>query len=66
MAKREILGIMNKCIAKPRETRKESGPVVGEFCVLNINLCLKHFEGRRTRLVQVEHVQFSTSAYELA
>ncbi|XP_071336241.1 polyribonucleotide nucleotidyltransferase 1, mitochondrial [Trachinotus anak] len=28
VAKREILGIMNKCIAKPRETRKENGPVV--------------------------------------
>uniref|UniRef100_A0A8C6KLJ0 polyribonucleotide nucleotidyltransferase n=1 Tax=Nothobranchius furzeri TaxID=105023 RepID=A0A8C6KLJ0_NOTFU len=28
VAKREILGIMNKCIAKPRGTRKENGPVV--------------------------------------
>ncbi|KAM6922393.1 polyribonucleotide nucleotidyltransferase 1, mitochondrial [Lycodopsis pacificus] len=28
VAKREILGIMNKCTAKPRETRKENGPVV--------------------------------------
>ncbi|XP_006784041.1 polyribonucleotide nucleotidyltransferase 1, mitochondrial [Neolamprologus brichardi] len=28
VAKREILGIMNKCIAKPRESRKENGPVV--------------------------------------
>uniref|UniRef100_A0A667ZWP9 Polynucleotide phosphorylase 1 n=1 Tax=Myripristis murdjan TaxID=586833 RepID=A0A667ZWP9_9TELE len=28
MAKREILGIMNKCIPKPRENRKENGPVV--------------------------------------
>uniref|UniRef100_A0A3Q3KCV4 Polyribonucleotide nucleotidyltransferase 1, mitochondrial n=1 Tax=Monopterus albus TaxID=43700 RepID=A0A3Q3KCV4_MONAL len=28
VAKREILGIMNKCIAKPREARKENGPVV--------------------------------------
>ncbi|XP_024119484.2 polyribonucleotide nucleotidyltransferase 1, mitochondrial [Oryzias melastigma] len=28
VAKREILGIMNKCIAKPREKRKENGPVV--------------------------------------
>ncbi|XP_038593913.1 polyribonucleotide nucleotidyltransferase 1, mitochondrial [Micropterus salmoides] len=28
VAKKEILGIMNKCIAKPRETRKENGPVV--------------------------------------
>lgn len=28
VAKREILGIMNKCIAKPRETRKENGPLV--------------------------------------
>ncbi|KAE8280841.1 Polyribonucleotide nucleotidyltransferase 1, mitochondrial [Larimichthys crocea] len=28
VAKREILGIMNKCIAKPRATRKENGPVV--------------------------------------
>ncbi|XP_005727355.1 polyribonucleotide nucleotidyltransferase 1, mitochondrial [Pundamilia nyererei] len=28
VAKREILGIMNKCIAKPRENRKENGPVV--------------------------------------
>uniref|UniRef100_A0A3B4YQA3 polyribonucleotide nucleotidyltransferase n=1 Tax=Seriola lalandi dorsalis TaxID=1841481 RepID=A0A3B4YQA3_SERLL len=28
VAKREILGIMNKCIVKPRETRKENGPVV--------------------------------------
>ncbi|XP_049927544.1 polyribonucleotide nucleotidyltransferase 1, mitochondrial [Epinephelus moara] len=28
VAKREILGIMNKCIATPRETRKENGPLV--------------------------------------
>ncbi|XP_059215709.1 polyribonucleotide nucleotidyltransferase 1, mitochondrial [Centropristis striata] len=28
VAKREILGIMNNCIAKPRERRKENGPVV--------------------------------------
>uniref|UniRef100_A0A8C3B064 Polyribonucleotide nucleotidyltransferase 1, mitochondrial n=1 Tax=Cyclopterus lumpus TaxID=8103 RepID=A0A8C3B064_CYCLU len=28
VAKREILGIMNKCTAKPRETRKENGPVI--------------------------------------
>ncbi|XP_029031714.1 polyribonucleotide nucleotidyltransferase 1, mitochondrial [Betta splendens] len=28
VAKREILGIMNKCMAKPREARKENGPVV--------------------------------------
>ncbi|XP_042358641.1 polyribonucleotide nucleotidyltransferase 1, mitochondrial [Plectropomus leopardus] len=28
VAKREILGIMNKCSAKPRETRKENGPIV--------------------------------------
>lgn len=28
VAKREILGIMNKCIAKPRDKRKENGPVV--------------------------------------
>ncbi|XP_075932081.1 polyribonucleotide nucleotidyltransferase 1, mitochondrial isoform X1 [Anarhichas minor] len=28
VAKREILGIMNKCTAKPRATRKENGPVV--------------------------------------
>ncbi|XP_034041115.1 polyribonucleotide nucleotidyltransferase 1, mitochondrial [Thalassophryne amazonica] len=28
VAKREILVIMNKCIAKPRETRKENGPLV--------------------------------------
>uniref|UniRef100_A0A3Q1EKQ6 polyribonucleotide nucleotidyltransferase n=1 Tax=Acanthochromis polyacanthus TaxID=80966 RepID=A0A3Q1EKQ6_9TELE len=28
VAKREILGIMNKCIMKPRESRKENGPVV--------------------------------------
>ncbi|KAJ0066940.1 hypothetical protein NL108_006203, partial [Boleophthalmus pectinirostris] len=28
VAKREILGIMNKCIAKPREKRKDNGPVV--------------------------------------
>ncbi|CAN9499610.1 unnamed protein product [Ophioblennius macclurei] len=28
VAKREILGIMNKCIAKPREHRKENGPVI--------------------------------------
>ncbi|KAK5854260.1 hypothetical protein PBY51_015345 [Eleginops maclovinus] len=28
VAKREILGIMNKCIAKPRTTRKENGPLV--------------------------------------
>ncbi|CAG6016590.1 unnamed protein product [Menidia menidia] len=28
VAKKEILGIMNKCIAKPREGRKENGPVV--------------------------------------
>uniref|UniRef100_A0A3Q2CRM7 Polyribonucleotide nucleotidyltransferase 1, mitochondrial n=1 Tax=Cyprinodon variegatus TaxID=28743 RepID=A0A3Q2CRM7_CYPVA len=28
VAKREILGIMNQCIAKPRERRKENGPVV--------------------------------------
>ncbi|KAA8583573.1 hypothetical protein FQN60_014781 [Etheostoma spectabile] len=28
VAKREILSIMNKCTAKPRETRKENGPVV--------------------------------------
>lgn len=28
VAKREILGIMNKCIAKPRETKKENGPVI--------------------------------------
>ncbi|KAK9541317.1 hypothetical protein VZT92_001370 [Zoarces viviparus] len=28
VAKKEILGIMNKCTAKPRETRKENGPVV--------------------------------------
>lgn len=28
VAKREILGIMNKCIAKPRATRKENGPVI--------------------------------------
>uniref|UniRef100_A0A3Q3H163 polyribonucleotide nucleotidyltransferase n=1 Tax=Labrus bergylta TaxID=56723 RepID=A0A3Q3H163_9LABR len=28
VAKREILGIMNKCLAEPRTTRKENGPVV--------------------------------------
>lgn len=28
VAKREILGFMNKCIAKPRDKRKENGPVV--------------------------------------
>lgn len=28
VAKREILGIMNKCIAKPRASRKDNGPVV--------------------------------------
>ncbi|XP_037322269.2 polyribonucleotide nucleotidyltransferase 1, mitochondrial isoform X1 [Pungitius pungitius] len=28
VAKKEILAIMNKCTAKPRETRKENGPVV--------------------------------------
>nr|XP_057914566.1 polyribonucleotide nucleotidyltransferase 1, mitochondrial [Doryrhamphus excisus] len=28
VAKREILGIMNKCIPKPRAARKENGPVV--------------------------------------
>uniref|UniRef100_A0A673B418 polyribonucleotide nucleotidyltransferase n=1 Tax=Sphaeramia orbicularis TaxID=375764 RepID=A0A673B418_9TELE len=28
VAKREILGIMNKCIVKPRDKRKENGPVV--------------------------------------
>ncbi|CAJ1067069.1 LOW QUALITY PROTEIN: polyribonucleotide nucleotidyltransferase 1%2C mitochondrial [Xyrichtys novacula] len=28
VAKREILGIMNKCLQKPRETQKENGPVV--------------------------------------
>ncbi|CAF97066.1 unnamed protein product, partial [Tetraodon nigroviridis] len=28
VAKREILAIMNKCIAKPRASRKENGPVV--------------------------------------
>ncbi|XP_062257575.1 polyribonucleotide nucleotidyltransferase 1, mitochondrial [Platichthys flesus] len=28
VAKREILGIMNKSIVKPRETRKENGPVI--------------------------------------
>jgi len=33
VAKREILGIMNKCIAKPRETKKENGPVIGKLCV---------------------------------
>lgn len=31
VAKREILGIMNKCIAKPRTHRKENGPIVGRF-----------------------------------
>lgn len=30
VAKREILGIMNKCMAKPRASRKDNGPVVGE------------------------------------
>lgn len=29
VAKREVLGIMNKCLPKPRVTRKENGPVVG-------------------------------------
>lgn len=28
VAKKEILGIMNKCISKPRENRKDNGPVV--------------------------------------
>ncbi|XP_068423899.1 polyribonucleotide nucleotidyltransferase 1, mitochondrial [Clinocottus analis] len=28
VAKREILGIMNKCIAKPSEPRKDNGPVI--------------------------------------
>ncbi|KAM8851667.1 polyribonucleotide nucleotidyltransferase 1, mitochondrial isoform 1-T1 [Synchiropus picturatus] len=28
VAKREILGIMNKCIAAPRSSRKDNGPVV--------------------------------------
>ncbi|KAL6102111.1 pnpt1 [Pungitius sinensis] len=28
VAKKEILAIMNKCTAKPRETRKDNGPVV--------------------------------------
>uniref|UniRef100_A0A7N9AN71 polyribonucleotide nucleotidyltransferase n=1 Tax=Mastacembelus armatus TaxID=205130 RepID=A0A7N9AN71_9TELE len=28
VAKREILGIMNKCIAKPREATKANGPVI--------------------------------------
>uniref|UniRef100_UPI0037E94A8F polyribonucleotide nucleotidyltransferase 1, mitochondrial n=1 Tax=Semicossyphus pulcher TaxID=241346 RepID=UPI0037E94A8F len=27
-AKREILGIMNKCLAKPKETKKDNGPVL--------------------------------------
>lgn len=31
VAKREILGIMNKCISKPRASRKDNGPVVGEM-----------------------------------
>ncbi|MGH0127529.1 UNVERIFIED_CONTAM: hypothetical protein FKN15_052740 [Acipenser sinensis] len=33
VAKKEILGIMNKAIAKPRPTRKENGPVVETVCV---------------------------------
>uniref|UniRef100_A0A665X2Q2 polyribonucleotide nucleotidyltransferase n=1 Tax=Echeneis naucrates TaxID=173247 RepID=A0A665X2Q2_ECHNA len=28
VAKREILAIMNKCLGKPRQTRKDNGPVV--------------------------------------
>lgn len=31
MAKKEILGIMNKTISKARSTRKENGPVVGAY-----------------------------------
>ncbi|MGH0161183.1 UNVERIFIED_CONTAM: hypothetical protein FKN15_054627 [Acipenser sinensis] len=33
VAKKEILGIMNKAIAKPRPTRKENGPVMETVCV---------------------------------
>lgn len=33
VAKREILGIMNKSIAKPRDSRKENGPVVANVQV---------------------------------
>ncbi|XP_067277532.1 polyribonucleotide nucleotidyltransferase 1, mitochondrial isoform X2 [Pseudorasbora parva] len=33
VAKREILGIMNKCISKPRSSRKENGPVVENVSV---------------------------------
>lgn len=31
VAKKEILGIMNKTISKARSTRKENGPVVGAY-----------------------------------
>lgn len=31
VAKREILQIMNKTIAKPRASRKENGPLVGNM-----------------------------------
>lgn len=34
VAKREILGIMNKCIGKPRASRKDNGPVVGGLPLL--------------------------------
>lgn len=38
VAKREILGIMNKCIAKPRANRKENGPVVGKILLKRLLL----------------------------
>lgn len=41
MAKREILGIMNKCLAKPRDARKENGPVIGRICAsLYMKMCV--------------------------
>lgn len=42
VAKREILGIMSKCIAKPRASRKDNGPVVGQsffVFVFNFTSC---------------------------
>lgn len=46
MAKREILQIMNKTIAKPRTSRKENGPLVGNMQLMYLTVCMECLEDR--------------------
>lgn len=41
MAKKEILQIMNKVISKPRASRKENGPVIGNKIITDFMINVK-------------------------